>query len=486
MKKIITILLLPVLTGSCGLYTSYRQPAVDTDGLFRDGAGTSDTTAPGDGAGVADTTSLGDIHWREIFTDPYLRGYIETGLANNTDLQTARLKVEEAEAALLSSRLSFLPSLTLAPEGAVSRFDGGKATQTYTIPVAASWEIDVFGKLRSAKERAKAVYAQSEVYREAVQTQLVASVANLYYTLLMLDRQWEISTLTAGYWKENVQTMKAMKRAGMTTDDAVAQSEANYYAVEASVLTLTRQIREAENSLAVLLGEKPQALPRGRLEDWQQPAHLTTGVPLRLLAARPDVRSAELSLAQAFYTTQGARAAFYPSLVLGGSAGWTNSAGGYIVNPGKILLSAVASLTQPLFAKGANIAQLKIAKAQQEEALLNFRQTLLDAGGEVNNALMQCQTARGRIELDLKQIAALESATRSTQLLMKHGNTTYLEVLVAQENLLQSKLTWVADQMEEIQGVITLYQALGGGRDLPADVDEAGLTAENRSFETTK
>lgn len=501
MKKILSILLIPALASSCGLYTSYQRPATDTEGLFRDAAAVVDSlqlpgaAAPVDsvrepygadqlfGADLADTASLGDKPWQEIFTDPYLRRHIETALANNTDLQTARLRVEEAEAALLASRLSFLPSLALAPEGTISRFDGGKATKTYTIPVAASWEIDAFGKLRSAKQRSKAAWEQSEVYRQAVQTQVVASVANLYYTLVMLDRQYEISTRTAAYWKENVETMKAMKRAGMTTEDAVSQSEANYYSVEASVLTLRRQIHETENSLAVVLGEKPQALQRGRLEDWRQPAELTTGVPLRLLAARPDVRSAELSLAQAFYTTQGARAAFYPSLVLGGSAGWTNNAGAYIVNPGKFLLSAVASLTQPLFAKGANIAQLKIAKAQQEEALLAFRQALLDAGAEVNNALVQCQTARGRIDLDLKQIAALESAVKSTQLLMKHGNTTYLEVLVAQESLLQSQLTWVADQVDEIQGVISLYQALGGGYRSDAEAAGERLTAENPIFE---
>ncbi len=468
MKKILSILLFPMLAGSCGLYSSYHRPEIDTEGLLRDTI-TDASFLP------ADTVSLGDVPWQDIFTDPRLQTLIEAALRGNTDLQTAQLKVEEAEAALLASRLSFLPSLALAPEGAVSRFDGGKATKTYTIPVAASWEIDIFGKLRNAKERAKAAYEQSEVYLKAVQTQLVASVANLYYTLLMLDRQCEISTRTAAYWKENVETMQAMKRAGMATEDAVAQSEANYYAIEASVLTLGRQIKETENSLSVLLGETPRAIERGRLEDWRQPAGLTLGVPLRLLAARPDVRSAELSLAQAFYTTQGARAAFYPSLTLSGSAGWTNSAGAYIANPGKLLLSAVASLTQPLFAKGANIAQLKIAKAQQEEALLNFRQTVLDAGAEVNNALRQCQTARGRIELDLKQIAALETAVRSTELLMKHGHTTYLEVLVAQVSLLQSQLTWVADQVDEIQGVISLYHALGGG---------AGLSPETASGET--
>lgn len=452
MRKILSALMLPLWMSSCGIYTSYKQPEVNTEGLFRD------TVA------VIDTASLGNVEWREIFTDPCLQNLIEAALHNNTDLQSARLRVREAEAALLTARLSFLPSLAFSPQGTLSSFDGAKTTKTYQLPVAASWEIDVFGKLRNAKEQTKAAFEQSQVYRQAVQTQLIASVANVYYTLLMLDRQLEISTQTASYWKENVTTMKAMKRAGMTTEDAVAQSEANYYSVKASVLTLKRQINETENSLSLLLSEAPQAIERGLLEDWRQPAKLTAGVPLQLLSNRPDVRSAELSLAQAFYTTNAARAAFYPSLVLSGSAGWTNSAGSYIVNPGKILLSAVASLTQPLFARGTNIAQLKIAKAQQEEAMLSFQQSLLNAGSEVNNALVQCQTARGKIELDEKQIASLESAVRSTQLRMTHGNTTYLEVLTAQQTLLQSQLNRVADQFDEIQGVINLYQALGGGR----------------------
>lgn len=441
------------MMSSCGIYTSYKQPEVQTDGLFRDEMV------------VEDTTSLGNLNWRELFTDPCLQGLIEKGLANNTNLQTARLRVQEAEVALLTARLSFLPSLAFAPQGTLSSFDGSKTTKTYNIPVSASWEIDVFGKLRNAKEQTKAAYEQTQVYQQAVQTQLISSVANTYYTLLMLDRQLEISIQTVSHWKENVETMRAMKRAGMTTEDAVAQTEANYYTVESSVLTLKRQINETENALSVLLAEAPHAIKRGRLEDWRQPEELMVGVPLQLLSNRPDVQSAELSLKQAFYGTNAARSAFYPSLVLSGSAGWTNSAGGYIVNPGKLLLSAIGSLTQPLFAKGANIANLKIAKAQQEEATLNFQQSLLNAGSEVNNALVQCQTARGKIDLDQKRIASLETAVSSTELKMKHGNTTYLEVLTAQESLLQAQLNWVADQFDEIQGVISLYQALGGGRE---------------------
>lgn len=281
----------------------------------------------------------------------------------------------------------------------------------------------------------------------------------------MLDEQYRISEETAVNWRESVRAMRAMMAAGMTNEASVSQSEANCRQVEASLLDLKQQIKEVENSLSILLGEVPGGIERGHLAGQDFPEDLTVGVPLQLLSRRPDVKSAELSLASAFYSTNAARSAFYPSITLSGTAGWTNSAGNMIINPGKLLLSAVGALTQPLFNKGLNIAQLKIAKAQQEEAKLAFQQALLNAGSEVNNALTQVQTARGKTELRTGQITSLENAVRSTQLLMQHGTSTYLEVLTAQQSLLSAQLTQVADRFDEIQGIINLYQALGGGRD---------------------
>ena len=281
----------------------------------------------------------------------------------------------------------------------------------------------------------------------------------------MLDEQYRISEETAVNWRESVRAMRAMMAAGMTNEASVSQSEANCRQVEASLLDLKQQIKEVENSLSILLGEVPGGIERGHLAGQDFPEELTVGVPLQLLSRRPDVKSAELSLASAFYSTNAARSAFYPSITLSGTAGWTNSAGNMIINPGKLLLSAVGALTQPLFNKGLNIAQLKIAKAQQEEAKLAFLQALLNAGSEVNNALTQVQTARGKTELRTGQIISLENAVRSTQLLMQHGTSTYLEVLTAQQSLLSAQLTQVADRFDEIQGIINLYQALGGGRD---------------------
>lgn len=452
MKTIFSILITTALLTSCGIYTTYERPTVATANLFRD-------TIPT----VADTSSLGSLAWRALFTDAKLQSLIEQGLANNTDLRIARLRVGEAEASLLAARLSYLPSASLTPEGAVSRFDNRKATKTYQLPVSASWELDIFGKVTNANRAARAALEQSEAYRQAVQTQLIASIANSYYTLLMLDSQLDISRQTCLNWQANLQTMRALKKAGQYTEAAVSQAEASSLVAEASLLTLKQQINETENSLSTLLGEAPQSVSRNRLEGQQFPEKLSVGIPLQLLGNRPDVREAELSLAQSFYATNQARAAFYPSITLSGSAGWTNNGGAAITNPGAWLLSAVASLTQPLFNKGTNIANLKIAKAEQEAATLTFHQSLLDAGAEVNNALTQWQTARDRSALIVKQVASLETAVRSTRLLMQHGTTNYLEVLTAQQSLLQARLTEVSDRFDEIQGVVNLYQALGGG-----------------------
>ena len=232
----------------------------------------------------------------------------------------------------------------------------------------------------------------------------------------------------------------------------------------ASIPDIEQSIRETENALSTFLGEAPHAIKRGVLEAQVLPTELSAGIPLQLLSNRPDVKAAEMSLASCYYNTNSARAAFYPQITLSGSAGWTNSAGSMIINPGQFLASALASLTQPLFNKGLNIAQLKIAKAQQEEARLSFEQTLLNAGVEVNEALVQYQTAREKAAFYDKQVASLQTASKSISLLMKHGNTTYLEVLTAQQTLLNAQLSQVANRFTEIQGMITLYQALGGGR----------------------
>lgn len=452
MKRIIIGLLLLTGLSGCHIYRTYERPELSgVDSLYRVPAMTEDTM------------SLADFSWKELFTDTVLQQLIEKGIANNTDLNIARLKVREAEALLTSSKLAYLPSVSLTPQGTIKSIEGNSSTKTYNLAASADWELDIFGRLTNAKREAKAVLEQSQAYKQAVQTQLIATIANSYYTLLMLDKQLDISRRTAEIWAENLRVMKALKKAGQTTEMAVAQIEASKLSVDASLLSLEQQITEVENSLSSLLGVVPQRIDRSTLDMQSFPDTLSVGVPLQLLQRRPDVRQSEAALAEAFYTTNRAYSAFYPAITLSGSAGWTNAAGAIISNPGEWLFSAVGALVQPLFNRGQNIANLKVAKARQEEALLTFRQTLLNAGTEVNDALLQWQVARRRLDLDRQQIISLQSAVRSSELLMRHSSQNYLEVLTARQTLLDAELSAVSDRFEEIQGVINLYHALGGG-----------------------
>ena len=452
MKRIIIGLLLLTGLSGCHIYRTYERPELSgVDSLYRVPAMTEDTM------------SLADFSWKELFTDTVLQQLIEKGIANNTDLNIARLKVREAEALLTSSKLAYLPSVSLTPQGTIKSIEGNSPTKTYNLAASADWELDIFGRLTNAKREAKAVLEQSQAHKQAVQTQLIATIANSYYTLLMLDKQLDISRRTAEIWAENLRVMKALKKAGQTTEMAVAQIEASKLSVDASLLSLEQQITEVENSLSSLLGVVPQRIDRSTLDMQSFPDTLSVGVPLQLLQRRPDVRQSEAALAEAFYTTNRAYSAFYPAITLSGSAGWTNAAGAIISNPGEWLFSAVGALVQPLFNRGQNIANLKVAKARQEEALLTFRQTLLNAGTEVNDALLQWQVARRRLDLDRQQIISLQSAVRSSELLMRHSSQNYLEVLTARQTLLDAELSAVSDRFEEIQGVINLYHALGGG-----------------------
>ena len=389
------------------------------------------------------------------------KGLLEEEVVSEFDLQTARNEVMEAEAVLQSSRLAFLPFVSLGGQGQVSHSDGRPAQRTYSVGPSAEWELDIFGRQRNAKAGAKAALGQSRAYEQAMQTRLVATVADSYYTLLMLDEQLQISRRTLTTWQENIRTLSALKRAGKTTEAAVLQARANKLEVEGSILTLEKRIGELENTVCALLGIAPVKLERGVLADQHFPDSLSAGLPLSLVGNRPDVWEAEFALMQSFYATGEARSAFYPRITLSGTIGWTNHAG-IISNPGTWLFNAVGSLVQPLFHKGENVARLKIARAQQQEALLQFRQSLLDAGNEVNNALILWQTARKRLGIDRKRILNLKAAVWNTKLLMKYGRTHYLEVLTAQQKLLQAELAESEDRYDEIQGVITLYHALGG------------------------
>ena len=452
MKKIVFTLATTALLSSCGIYSSYERPAdIKTDNLY--GATVTES---------ADSAGLAALPWRSLFTDPTLQSLIEKGLQDNTDMRTAALGIEQAEASLKAAKLSFFPSFALAPQGGFNSVDWAKASKTYTIPLSASWQVDIFGSLRNAKKRAQVQLESSKAYKQAVQTQLIATIANYYYTLAMLDEQLNVSKATADIWKENIKTYKALMNVGQTTSAAVAQAEGNYYNVCAQIVDLEQQITEVENSFSTLLGETVSSIQRQSINDWQAPQSITVGIPSYALANRPDVKNAELALASAFYSTNAARSAFYPALNLTGILGWTNDLG-VIVNPGKWIWQAVGSLTQPIFQNGKLRANLKISKAQQEEAQLAFQQTLLNAGAEVNTAMAKIQNNMEKEELNDKRIASMEQAVKSTQLLMQNSSTNYLEVLTAQQGLLSAQLSKISTQFAKIQGTIELYQALGGG-----------------------
>lgn len=440
MKRLIFLSLATCLLTGCGIYKQYSRPDMEIEAQYRYAGNTTDTA------------TIASLSWREFFTDTCLQALIEQGLQRNTDLQIARLKVEEAEAVLMNARLSYLPTLSLSPEASVGRYVGN-TSKTYHIAASASWELDIFGKNTNAKRGANAAFDGSRDYAQAIRTRLIATIADSYYTLLMLDRQLNIGEQTLENWEKSIRTLEALKRGGETNDAAVLQARANRMTLESSVLALRKSIADTENSLAVLLALPSQRIARGALSETTFPESVSVGIPVQLLANRPDVRQAERNMAQAFY----------PTVTLSGMLGWTNNGGGAILNPGHWLLNAIGSLTQPLFNKGANIANLKIAEARQEEAKLQFRQSLLDAGKEVNDALVQCQTAKRLIELGEQQITTLHEAVRKTELLMRHSPTTYLEVLTAQQSLLDAQQKLSQYRFDNIQGFINLYHALGGG-----------------------
>ena len=459
--KILTLICATALLSSCHIYKTYDRPEdIVAEGLYRDTVAVNDTL-------VSDTANFGNLPWREVFTDPQLQALIEQALTSSPDIRTAALRVQEAQAPLLASKLAFIPALTLSPQGTVSSWDKGKATQTYSLPVTASWQIDMFGQLLNLKRQAQATLEQTVAYEQNVRVQLIANTANLYYTLLMLDRQLQITEGTAEILKKNTETMIAMKEAGFynTTEAAVEQSRAAYAQVQASIPDIRSSIREVENSLCLLLGEPAHGIELSVLEEQQLPNEFSVGIPLQLLSNRPDVKAAEQALASAYYNTNVARSNFYPRITLSGSAGWTNSAGAAIVNPAKLLASAVASLTQPIFQNGANIAKLKIAKAQQEEAKIQFQTTLLNAGNEVSNALDMYQACTEKVNARNMQVNSAKNAADYTKELFNLGTSTYLEVLSAEQSYLSAQLSEVSDTFSRMQAVISLYQALGGGRE---------------------
>lgn len=442
------------MTGCKSLYGNYERPEVKAEGIIRNPTGEGALTAQ-------DTTTIGNLPWREVFTDPKLQALIEKALQNNPDLLNAVLSIDMAEAQLKAAKLAFVPQFTFTPQGTITRFNS-ETTKSYSLPVNASWTVDLFGNLRSSKKSAQMALLQSQDYKVAVQTQLVSNIANMYFTLEMLDRQVEIVNDMERLTKETWDIMKVRKDAvAGIRSTAVQSAESNYYSVLTQKADLKRQIRETENSLSLLLGEPAQGISRGKLGDHSLPTNLSTGVSIQLLRNRADVHAYEMALAQCFYGVETARSKFYPSLTISPTGGFSNGSG--VVNPGKWLASVVGSLVQPVFMNGQLTAGLRVAKDQYQQAYNTWQNSILTAGSEVSNALVLYNTSDEKSKIEAKQIEVLKQNVQDTRDLMASAGSTYLEVITAQTSLLNVELSKVSDDFYKMQAVVNLYQALGGG-----------------------
>lgn len=454
--KYIAVAMLSLTLSSCHIYKKYQLP---TDNDF---VKEYEKSVNAD----IDSTSLPFLQWEQVFTDPILQKYINIALENNKDLDDARENVKIAQAQLKGAKLSYLPSVAFNPNGGSAAYGNAKLnTWSYTLPLAVNWEIDAFAKILNRKRGAKVTVEQMEDYRQAVRSQIICGVANCYYALVLLNQQLDLTERTSLIWKDQVESMKLMKEAGMVNEAAVVQSTANYWSIMGSIPDIKQSIRETENSMSILLHQYPQEWTVTDNLAFDLPVDIESGVPVTYLAARPDVRAAERGLAAAYYTTNSARAAFYPSLMISAQGGFTNMLGSLIQNPGKWFIQLAGSLAAPLFSRGQNIATLEVAKARQRQAMNAFENTVLSASADVSNALSLYRTNHEKRECLLKQIDNLEKSVEYTQeLLTLDRNTTYLEVLTARSSLLNSQLASLAAWHNKVTALINLYQTVGGGR----------------------
>lgn len=449
-----------VLTGwlfvSCKIIRPYVQPDSKTTDLYR-------------GQVASDTTTLANLSYTEIFRDTILQRLIREGIAQNLDLKVAYTRIQQSQAYYEQSRAAFLPAINSNAGVTESRLSDvqGIGINThftqYQLGISSSWEVDVWGRLRSSRKASLAVLLQTEAGARAIQTSLLSAVANNYYTLLALDEQLAITEQTVRNWDTTVTAMRALKEAARVTEAAVVQSEAQRYAAEVTIPDLRQRIRETENALSVLIGRPPGAIERGQLEEQQMIALLQTGVPAQLMAYRPDLQEAEYAYRNAFELTNVARTAFYPSLSITGSAGLSSSTLANLISPGALGASIGAALTQPIFNRRLNRTNLVVAQAGQEASFFNFRNTLLIAGQEVSDAISLHTTALEKMIVRRNQIIALQRSVDYTQELLRNGFANYNEVITARQSLLAAELGSVLDKLQQLQAIVNLYRSLGGG-----------------------
>ena len=457
----VAMLAVVCLLSGCKTYSSYRSDSTAHDVLKEQlraaGVSTADSVLGGSPA-----------DWREAFTEPRLAALIDEALLHNSDLQTAHLQVQAAKATLRGAKGELFPAVGLTASKSNSRFKNDEFTATssgYNLGAEASWEIDAFGRIRNAKRAAAATVEQQMAYEQAVRTELIATVATAYYQLEMYDAQIADTRSIINSWEESIATQRVLLEVGEATSDDVDQSEAAKLEAESTLEELLMQLRQAENALCSVLGRPCQHIERDSLGSSCITINNIPSINIRSLAQRPDVRQAEAVLKAAFYATNEARAALYPSLSLSGSIGWTNDIG-EIVDPAGILMNALGSLTQPLFQGGKLRAEVKRAKAEQEAAKVAFRQTVLEAGREVNDIMATEQYARRAISLGEQQVEKLSRIADASKLRMQYDeDVNYLQVLLARQALLEARLQLLVHRYELMSAHIQLYKALGGGMD---------------------
>lgn len=452
---ILSVVLLGLMVASCGsykgLYDKYESNAQIPENVI--------------GVTIPDSIAQRDpipMSWRDFFVDPLLQNLIDSALVRNTDLNSARIAVEQSEVSLQMAKKAILPSLYFSPQASLSSF-GSNTSKTYNVPLQANWDMGSLGSFTNKKRAAQAVKLQAQAREEAVRANLVSAVAQQYCLLQVLDRQLEILILTDSLWNKSLETQKVLWEYGKVYSTAVNQLESSYLNVKTQLVDVHRNIRSIENSLCSILAIPPQHIERNPWGSQIFPEQLIKrGISAQMLQLRPDIRMANFAMEEAYYNMQTARSAFFPSLSLSGVLGWTNSGGGAVVNPGKILTNIIASITQPIFARGQIKGNLEIAKLRQEDVAQQYVQTVIDAGNQVNDALYDLQAAHDKHGYYERQVAVLKDAYTGTHELMENGKATYLEVLTAQETLLSAQLSEAMNMYDAASAVIELYIALGG------------------------
>lgn len=448
--------ILLIVLQSCSITKSYKAPEMNVENLYRD-------------MNSSDTTTIASIPWREYFVDPLLQSLIEECLANNFDLKIAAARVEQAGANLSMAKAAYFPTVAIVGEVEHSRYSvNGDVLQdyanTYTLGLATTWELDLWGKLNRQSKAKYVQFLSTQEYRNLVQTNLIAGIATAYYTLLSLDEQLRISNEAIVLLGEMVETTEALKEAGMQNAAAVEQMKASLHSTEVIIPDLESGIRQLENTICVMLGRAPGPIARNLFATQTVPTILKTGLPVQMLANRPDVRSAELDFRSAYELTLAAQASFYPSISLSsGVVGYSAGTLSKFFQPENIIANLVGGLTQPIFAKKQLRANLRIQKAAQEIALFTFEKTVLTAAQEVSDVLYTYQSSTRKNEKRSRQLAALNNSVYYTKELFKAGEAIYLEVITAEQSRLQAQLGQVNDKLEQLQACVDLYKALGGG-----------------------